>query len=338
MKHSNYMALDFTKFNKYSLIDCHVHLWMLRNSITPESIQRQGMALTETITHGGLEGMYIFSRNDPSAVTIKQQAPDLFYAGGYVPWSGDTASFKVPDWDRYIESLIAQGYDGVGEMGSKTVLRSKHTPLDSDYYKEFWSACETQGFPVLCHIGDVEDFWYEEKTPKWAKDRNWGYYNGDYPSLDELYGEIMNVLGDHPNLKITLCHFLFMSPELEKAETFLTDYPNANLDLSLGVELIYNISRRRDEYREFFKKHDHRILFGTDMGMSTTLPQHLARIWLIRNFLESDEEFYTVPEADELLTRYEEPYIGLNLPKSCLEKIYSENFKRLWGEKPRKMP
>ncbi len=331
------MALDFTKFKEYSVIDCHVHLWMLRKNITPELEKRQGMALTETIAHSGLDAMYIFSRNDPSALTIKKQAPELFYAGGYAPWSGDTEGFKVSDWDKYIESLITQGYDGVGEMGSKTVQRSKHTPLDSEYYSGFWNACESQSFPVLCHIGDVEDFWYEEKTPQWAKDRNWGYYNGNYPKLDELYTEIKNVLGEHPRLKITLCHFLFMSPELEKADTFLEDYPNANLDLSLGVELMYNISRRRDDYWEFFKKHDRRILFGTDIGMSTTLSQHLARIWLIRNFLETDEEFYTVPEADELLTRYDEPYLGLNLPSSSLEKIYSENFKRLWGKKPRKV-
>ena len=44
-----------------------------------------------------------------------------------------------------------------------------------------------------------------------------------------------------------------------------------------------------------------------------------------------------MPEADELLTRYTQPYIGLNLPQGSLEKIYSENFKRLWGEKPRKV-
>ena len=125
-----------------------------------------------------------------------------------------------------------------------------------------------------------------------------------------------------------------MSPELEKIDQFLTDYPNANIDLSLGVELMYNISRQRDNYRDF-KKHDTRILFGTDIGMSTKLSEHLARIWLIRNFLETGEQFHTVPEADELLTRYKEPYIGLDLPKNSLEKIYSGNFKRLWGTRPR---
>jgi predicted TIM-barrel fold metal-dependent hydrolase len=325
------MALDFSKFKKHSVIDCHVHLWMLRNKVTDQLIQQQETALLETIKESGIESMYTFSRGDNTSLTLKQNNPIKFYAGGYAPWSGDTDKFKVADWGKYITGLREQGYDGIGEMGSKTVQRSRHTPLDSEYYAEFWEACETQGFPVLCHIGDVEDFWYEEKTPKWAKDRNWGYYNGDYPSLQELYTEIENVLAEHPRLKITFCHFLFMSPEIEKIDQFLTDYPNANLDLSLGVELMYNISMNHEAYREFFKKHDDRILFGSDIGMSKTLTEHLARIWLIRNFLETSEQFHTVPEADELLTRYKEPYQGLNLPKMSLEKIYAANFKRLWG-------
>jgi len=324
------MVLDFFKFKKHTVIDCHVHLWMLRNTVTPILIQQQETALHETIKESGIQAMYTFSRGDQTPLTLKQHNPDRFYAGAYAPWSGDTHRFKITDWDKYITDLKKQGYDGIGEMGSKTVPRNRHTPLDGPYYAGFWDACETHEFPVLCHIGDVEDFWHEETTPQWAKDRNWGYYNGDYPTLQELYKETENVLATHPDLKITFCHFLFMSPDIQQADQFLSDYPNANLDLSLGVELMYNISRNHEAYREFFIKHDDRILFGTDIGMSTTQPEHLARIWLIRNFLETDEQFHTVPEADELLTHYEQPYHGLNLPSSSLEKIYATNFKRLW--------
>jgi hypothetical protein len=119
--------------------------------------------------------------------------------------------------------------------------------------------------------------------------------------MKELWKELENVLERHSGLKVSLCHFLFMSPDLEGAADFLDRYPNATLDLSLGVELMYNISRRRDDYREFFR---------------------------------TRAEFHSYDEADELLTRYELPFIGLDLPDSCLKKIYSGNFKRMWGEKP----
>jgi predicted TIM-barrel fold metal-dependent hydrolase len=332
------MGLDFSGFKDIPVIDCHIHLWMLRKTdeLCPHGPQLD--ALVEVMESSRLAGMYVFDGPDHPSLKLKAEHPDMFYAGAPAPWTGGTSSYKVDDWDEYIAGLRSMGYDGIGEMGSKTVLRETHTPLDSDYYKGFWKACEAQDFPVLCHIGDVEDFWYEEKTPEWAKVRNWGYYNGDYPLLDELYCEIENVLAGHPRLKIVLCHFLFMSPELERAAEFLDRYPNANLDLSLGVELMYNISRRRDDYREFFKRYDDRIIFGTDIGMSKTLPEHQARVWLIRRFLETPDEFHTPDEADDLLTRYELPYIGLDLPDSSLRKIYSGNFKRLWGEKPADLP
>jgi predicted TIM-barrel fold metal-dependent hydrolase len=153
--------------------------------------------------------------------------------------------------------------------------------------------------------------------------------------MNELWMEIENVLANHPKLRVVLCHLLFMSPHLERLQNFLDDHKNAHVDLTPGIELLYNISRRREDWRRFFTKYDDRILFGTDIGMSTTGPQHLARIWLLRKFLETGEEFYTPEVADDALTRYGEPFIGLSLRRSSFEKIYSGNFRRLWGAKPR---
>ena len=325
---------DMSGFSNAKIIDCHAHLWMLRDRINDESLRMQGEALNEVIGGAPLNQIYIFGRKGHSALHLKAKYPGKFYAGGYVPWTGDASGFKV-DWPSYINSLIDFGYDGVGEMGSKPVYREKHTPLDSAYYEGLWESCEAMKYSVLCHVGDVEDFWHPESTPDWAKVRGWGYWRGDYPTMGELWAEIENVLTAHPRLKIVLCHLLFMSPHMERLEDFLHNHRNAHVDLTPGIELLYNISRRREDWRRFFIEHDDRILFGTDIGMSNTYPQHLARVWLLRKFLESDEEYYTPSEADDALTRYEEPFIGLSLPRASYEKIYTGNFRKLWGEKPR---
>jgi hypothetical protein len=168
---------------------------MLRNHIDDESLRKQGEALIEVIRDPPLSQVYIFGRGGHPALYLKARYPGKFYAGGYAPWTGDALGLKV-DWPSYVSSLIDLGYDGVGEMGSKPVTRDKHTPLDSTYYEGLWESCESEKFPVLCHVGDVEDFWHQELTPEWAKVRGWGYWKDDYPAMEELWTEIENVLTD----------------------------------------------------------------------------------------------------------------------------------------------
>jgi predicted TIM-barrel fold metal-dependent hydrolase len=330
--------MDFAEFKDVPVVDCHVHFGNFGAGgaqLKAKDLDVLGEFMVEVQKKGKLASMCVTGRD--AGLYLKARYPRLFYAGGFVPWSGETATLPNVNWEKYIQSLIELGYDGVGEMGNKPVLSKSHEPLDGDYYEGFWNSCESLGFPVLCHVADPEEFWDEALAPDWAKKQRWVYYLDDYPTKEELYNEMENVLTAHPTLKVTLCHFYFISGNLEKAYAFMKQFPNANLDLTLGIELMYNISRQRDGWREFFIKYQNRILFGTDIATWQAIQESVARIWLIRKFLESDEEFYTPSTADRLLTRYEEPFIGLNLPVTTLKKIYSDNFKRLWGRRPKQI-
>ncbi|MCX6649170.1 MAG: amidohydrolase family protein [Candidatus Bathyarchaeota archaeon] len=332
--------MEFSGFTGVPVVDCHVHPWppwRTDNRLDEAALKAKSLELVETISRGRLSQMHVYGNPDHSALYLKAANPGLFYAGGYAPWSFEAKSWGGTDWPRYVESLVGLGYDGIGEMGAKPVTRDRHTPLDSPLYEGFWSACEDEGLPVVCHVGDPEEFWSEKQTPAWAKARGWGYYMGDYPALEELYAEVENFLGRHPGVEVVFPHFLFLSPHMERLEDFFTRHPGAYVDLTPGIELVYSISRRRDEWRRFFTRHADRILLGTDIGMSKTVEEHLARVWILRNFLETGDEFYTPASADELLTRYKEPFIGLDLPRVALEKICAGNFRRLWGAKPREV-
>jgi predicted TIM-barrel fold metal-dependent hydrolase len=332
--------LDFSRFGETQVVDCHVHPWppwKTDSKLDQAALKAKSMELTETITRGRLSQMHVYGNPDYSALYLKAANLGLFYAGGYALWSFEVKGWRGTDWPRYVESLVGLGYDGIGEMGAKPVTRDKHTPLDSPTYEGFWGACEDAGLPVVCHVGDPEEFWSEEQTPPWAKARSWGYYRGDYPALEELYGEVENFLSRHPRVRVVFPHFLFLSPHMERLDDFFTRHPNAHVDLTPGIELVYSISRHRDNWRRFFTRYADRILLGTDIGMSKTVEEHLARVWILRMFLETGEEFYTPNSADELLTRYKEPFIGLDLPKSTLERICEGNFHRLWGAKPREV-
>jgi len=317
------------------VIDCHVHFGAGQAKLAREELEKVGESMMDVIKKGRLSQMYVTARD--AGLYLKSKYGGLFYAGGFVPWSQETDTLPDVDWPSYVSSLVKVGFDGIGEMGSKTVPRDRHTPLDGDYYRGFWESCESFDFPVLCHVADPEEFWDEDLAPDWAKQRGWIYYKGDYPTKEELYREMENVLDEYPGLKVVLCHFFFMSADLERASDLLESHRNTNFDLALGIELMYNISRRRDDWRDFFMKYQDRIFFGTDIATRQTLQQAIDRIWLIRNFLECDEEFFTPSTADKLLTRYQEPFIGLKLPEAALSRIYSGNFQRLWGEEPKRI-
>ncbi len=334
------MPLDFSCFREMPVVDCHVHPWPpWRTDIKLDgaALRAKTLELGEVMEKGRLAGMHVYGNPDQSALYLKAANPGRFYAGGYAPWSFEAAGWRDINWEEYIESLMNLGYDGVGEMGAKPVTRDRHTPLDSHAYDGFWGACEDNGLPVVCHVGDPEEFWGEETTPDWAKARGWGYYKGDYPPLEELYGEVENVLTRHPRLGVVFPHMLFLSPHMKRLGEMLERHGGMHVDLAPGIELLYSISRRRGDWRGFFIRHADRVLLGTDIGMSRTVGEHLARVWMLRTFLETGEEFHTPDAADELLTRYELPFEGLDLPRSALEKIYSGNIRRLWGRRPREV-
>jgi len=329
------MQMRFSEFANLPVIDCHVHFGAGQAKLAREELDKLGESTVDVIKKGRLSQMYVTARD--AGLYLKCKYSGMFYAGGFVPWSRETDTLLDVDWPSYISSLVKVGFDGIGEMGSKTVPRDRHTPLDGEYYRGFWESCESFDFPVLCHVADPEEFWDEDLAPDWAKERGWIYYEGDYPTKEELYREMENVLNAYPDVKVVLCHFYFMSADLERASDFLGSYRNASFDLSLGIELMYNISSRRDEWRDFFIKYQDRIFFGTDIATWQTLQQAVDRIWLIRNFLESDEEFFTPPTAGKLLTRYEKPFMGLELSEGALRRIYSGNFQRLWGKEPKEI-
>ena len=329
--------MKFSDFIDYPVIDCHIHLWVPGHTLTRENLLQQAESLVEIIDKGNIKQIY--TTGGDAGIFLKTKYPNLFYAGGSMPWgfSPESVNQLKIDWKKYINELIEVGFDGVQEIGSKPRLRDRRITLDNPHLDDLWSACENFDFAVLLHVADPEEFWDEKLIPNWAKAQDWGYYKGDWPTKKELYTEMENILNNHPDLKAVLCHFYFMSADLEKASDFFDRHEKAHFDLSLGIELMHNISHRRDEYRDFFIKYSNRILYGTDIGMSKTIQEHLTRIWLLRNFLESNEEFFLPLTADSLLTRYKEPFIGLNLPKATLSKIYYKNFQRLWGRRPRKI-
>jgi hypothetical protein len=216
--------------------------------------------------------------------------------------------------------------------------------FDSDAFAPYWEKLTQYQIPVLIHVNDPEEFWDAGQVPDWATEQGWFYGDGTYINNEDQYSEIFNVLAKNPDLKVIFAHFFFMSAQQSRLADLLEQYPNVYIDLTPGIEMYHNFSANIQKTRDFFIKYQDRILFGTDIGAKALLlnpddgidfgDSH-ERVFLVRNFLENDGEFYLNPENTFLFGDPKIPFRGLSLPEDVLKKVYSGNFERVVGCSPR---
>jgi predicted TIM-barrel fold metal-dependent hydrolase len=328
--------MDLSRLIDLPVVDSHVHFWAIESTQNILGIMREARYYRVNVVS-------IISRErvnfNPEALYLKAKHPSLFYGFGGLDYSTVFMGSKQaePNLPKQVDNLIEMGFDGIKMVeGKPTFRKTLQIPFDSDFYKEYFTYVESLGFPILFHVNDPEEFWNIEKAPKWAKEQGW-FYDETYPTKEQLYMEVENVLNRCPNLKVIFAHFWFLSADLESAARLLDKYGNAHLDLTPGVEMFYNFSAKLDAWRNFFLSYQDRLVYGTDISSGQTLEQAVSRAWLVRNFLETDEEFFVPSSADSLLGEPEAPLKGMRLPRHVLEKIYAKNFERIAGKKPKEL-
>ncbi|MEM2051183.1 MAG: amidohydrolase family protein [Thermoproteota archaeon] len=302
------------EFAKILVIDCHMHV---------TSIQEIGNVL-EIVSDAGFHRASLLSIVDdkrvnynPDVLLLKALHPEMFYAFGSIDYSFVFTGNQPQPLHSQVDRLLNIGFDGIKMVeGKPTYRKILKIRFDEPFYEDYFARLEETGLPLLFHVADPEEFWDPEKVPVWAKAQGW-FYDQTYPSKEQFYKEVDTVLEKHPCLKVVFAHFYFLSADIEAASSFLEKHKNACLDLTPGIEMYHNFSMKKEAWREFFVKYEDRILFGTDIFGGERVESALAKVQLVRGFLETDE--------------------GLNLPRHTLEKIYCSNFQRIVGLKPRKL-
>jgi len=334
--------MDFSQFAPLPVIDCHIHL---RHAERAGDLER----ITEEV---GLTAANLLAM--PYAPIINQNASLIDYKAGhpnhaYISGALDHVQL-LADRERapqrlagQIQRLKAIGFDGIKLVESKPTNRLEmNFPLDGPLYAPMWEALEAAGLPALWHVADPEEFWDFDACPDWAHEHGW-FYGDAYPLKEALYAEVENVLTRHPNLRIILAHFYFLSADLPRAAGFLDRHPGAYFDLAPGIEMYQNFARNIDAAREFFLTYSDRILHGTDIGAGSSNSDPTlgidhddahGRTWLIRHFLESAEPFSSPEELGHGLGMDVDGLRGIALPADALARIYAGNFHTLYGQQP----
>ena len=307
-------------YNK-PIIDAHNHL-MNSNKGIKQFAKIKEVFGYERINILSLELMTNALQN-PRMLVYKLHSPNDYIFGSL------NHNISIPFMEQ-LKQMEMLGFDGIKMIEGKPDSRLKSDlPLNDKTYDDFYSYLEEKQIPLLLHVADPEEFWDEEKVPKWAKRAGWFWGDERYPKKEELYEEVDKVLEKFPNLVIILAHFYFLSADLERADKFLEKHPNVYFDITSGKEMYFNFSKRPEDYRNFFTKYQDRIIYGTD-NVDIADPENSEDMNIFNNmqmdFLTTDKEF----------TAWGDKVIGINLDEGALDKILHDNFYKLVKE-PKKV-
>lgn len=297
-----------------NIIDAHTHVF--GNGLQGV---RDLLALEQSFGYQTCNFLSCESMDDATqnalGIYLKALSPHNYAFGGF------TYRYAY-DFAAEAASLYQLGFDGMKLLEGKPTLRKQiGLALNDPRYDRYYAWLEQNHVPLIAHIADPEFCWDAERVPAWALAAGYFYGDDTFVRQETLYAEMEDVLTRYPQMKVVLAHFYFKSADLAGLDAWLGVHPNVSLDIVAGTEMYFNFALKPEAWREFFIKHQDRIIFGTD-NMNHDQPTDLENARVINHmelaFLSSSGD---IPAWDKQVR-------GIDLPPEVQDKIMRTNF--LW--------
>lgn len=285
---------------EFRIINAHEHFQSVTN--VPkflEAMEANGVEKTvivgspEATIKVGRSGFFGEEHYNMEVLKIANTYPKHFIAF-------PTLNVRDPEKLAKFKKYIQMGGQGLKLYSGHTLFHDQ--PLDHEGMMPVYAYCEEKGLPVLFHV-------------------NSGYYQQEFE----------NILKRFPKLKVICPHLCLASIADERFDYLMDTYPNLHTDLSFGYidylkAGLLRISRDPEKFRQLIHKYQDRILFGTDMVVTSA--QYKTADWLAkvtrayRDMLEKETYTFFAIEFQTLR--------GLHLKRRVLEKIYFKNFENFF--------
>ena len=308
---------------KYPVIDFHSHDYPK----TGEQIDEWVKMMDQIGIARSIILSYSTGARFDSVVEKYQRYKDRFEI-----WCGfDYTGYEKPGWQQHavdeLERCYRKGAKGVGELGDKGLgeFYSKPTAgwglhIDDPGMKPLLEKCAELHMPISIHV--AEDAWMYEK----ADSSNDGLMNAATWKVDmskkgildhdQLVTTLENAVKNNPKTIFIACHLANCCSDLSKLGRLFDTYPNLYADIAARYGEIAPVPRY---VHDFMEKYSSRIVYGTDMGISTKM--YLTTFHILET---ADEHFY---ERD--FFNYHWPLYGLSLTDETLKKIYGDNARKI---------
>ncbi len=265
------------------------------------------------------------------------------------------AYFATPDFSdtspgfgqRFADDLaekVARGACGLKIFKQLGLTHRDHKgrliAVDDPRLDPLWARCGELGVPVLIHTADPVAFFEpldegNERREELARHPDWHFGRPGFPNHDVLLAQRDRVLKRHPATIFLGAHLGNYPENLNYVDACLDRYPNFYVDTSARIG---EIGRHPAQaVRDFFIKHQDRILFGTDtvLGQDSDASNAdtNALVERVHTRLQRHWRFFETHARQIEYPGY--PGQGrwkvdaLNLPAAVLRKLYTENARHL---------
>ena len=337
------------------IIDAHTHVFPHYAGLAVRAMDKAGVDCSVTLEwHDG------FGQTLRDHLAVFNRYPGRFKVFGNV----DFRRINEPDFAARAAAQMAADVEA-GMKGIKIykALGLEYRQENGDFWRlhdarldPIWARAGALGVPILIHTADPCFFWQPVNDQNfwngvlYGEYAWWSYYRKGMPSRDELLAERNEVIARHPKTTFICPHVGSKAESLDEAADDLDRLPNLFYDFSARVPILGLSGRHSERSRDFFIRHQDRILFGTDsIYDDTNVPTGMQAQCLYQpfeiplenadpkekyvetsvEFLRSHIEFLTTDhvQRDPPFKRCREGYsiTGLNLAEPVCAKLFHAN-------------
>jgi predicted TIM-barrel fold metal-dependent hydrolase len=242
---------------------------------------------------------------------------------------------SISELDRHFEqgALACKFHKGIG-MGVRTPA-GRFLMVDDPVLDPIFDYLTQRQKPALLHIGEPIAAWmpitpgfphsdYFARRPQF----HW-HGQTDKPTHSDLIAARDRRVARHPALRFIGAHLGSQEHDVEEVSRRLDLYPNYAVDVS--ARLIDLFWQEQAKVREFFLRHQDRVLFGVDWIIESplSLMDEERRRGALRALKERYTAYMKYFETDEEVEFQGRVSKGLKLPAEVLQKLYVDNA-RAW--------
>jgi predicted TIM-barrel fold metal-dependent hydrolase len=320
------------------IIDSHVHIVPTMAALGQALEVLEGAGIHRFVAKSA--GAYGTSRFW-STVAMKRVLGERFEFFCNIDWDSiDDPKFATRT-AKDLELAALAGAKGVKifkALGLKVkTADGRLVPVDDPRLDPIFEKAGEAGLIVAMHTADPVAF-FEPPTPdneRYAElsiAARWSFYGDEFPSHEELLAQRDRRLARHPKTKFLLIHLANNPEDIDYVDRLLDTYPNAWVDTSARVP---EFGRHPpEEVRAFFIKHQDRILFGSDIVVTSTSMQ-LGSVSdeppTTEDGIRFFDRHFEYFESAHRQMNHPTPIQGdwkvdaINLPREVLQKLYHDN-------------